>query len=182
MSLIILGRDGVINYSSADYIKSADEWEPIPGSLEAIACLNQEGYRVVVASNQPGIAQKRLSIDDLNAIHRKMINSLAWHGGKIEAVCFCPHEPKDDCDCRKPKPGLLLEMSRRFNQSLSKIFMVGDSLYDLKASQAAGTKPLLVRTGNGKALEESGKVPADVDICDNLYSAVELLLNESITH
>ncbi|MEE9575665.1 MAG: D-glycero-beta-D-manno-heptose 1,7-bisphosphate 7-phosphatase, partial [Gammaproteobacteria bacterium] len=135
MPLIILDRDGVINYDSAAYIKSAEEWIPIPGSLEAISRLSHNGYRIVIASNQSGISRRKLNIDDLNAIHQKMMAHLAKFGGSIEAIFFCPHGPRKGCDCRKPKPGMLLDIASRLHISLKEIYFVGDSQRDIDAAQ-----------------------------------------------
>ena len=179
MPLIILDRDGVINYDSADFIKSEDEWIPIPGSLEAIARLSKNGYRVIVITNQSGISRKKLTIDDLNAIHQKMITHLAQYGGSIEAIAFCPHDPRQGCDCRKPKPGMLLDIAKRLQISLNGFYCVGDSQRDLDAAEAAGAKPVLVRTGNGAVLDDSGVVPIDIPVYTDLAEFVDNLLNAS---
>ena len=177
MSLIILDRDGVINYDSADFIKSADEWLPIPGSMEAISRLSQSGYRIVIVSNQSGIARKKLTIDDLNEIHQKMIMHLGQYGGSIEAIVFCPHGPRQGCDCRKPKPGMLFDIANRLRISLKEVYFVGDSQRDLDAAQAAGAKPVLVRTGNGAVLDDSGTVHEDIPVYTDLAEFVDKLLN-----
>jgi len=177
MPLIILDRDGVINYDSADYIKSADEWIPIPGSIEAISRLSQNGYRIIIVSNQSGISRKKFTIDDLNGIHQKMIMHLGQYGGSIEAIVFCPHGPRQGCDCRKPKPGMLFDVANRLRISLKDIYFVGDSQRDLDAAQAAGAKPVLVRTGNGALLDDSGSVPVDVPVYTDLAEFVDTLLN-----
>ncbi len=179
MPLIILDRDGVINYDSADFIKSPDEWLPIPGSLEGISRLSQNGYRIVIISNQSGISRKKLTIDDLNNIHQKMMTHLAQYGGSIEAIVFCPHGPRQGCDCRKPKPGMLLNIANRLRISLDKVYFVGDSQRDLDAAQVAGAKPVLVRTGNGAVLDDSGSVPADVPVYTDLAEFVDTLLNNA---
>ncbi len=177
MPFIILDRDGVINYDSADFIKSADEWLPIPGSLEAISRLSQSGYRIVIVSNQSGIARKKLTIDDLNEIHQKMIMHLGQYGGSIEAIVFCPHGPRQGCDCRKPKPGMLFDIANRLRISLKEVYFVGDSQRDLDAAQAAGAKPVLVRTGNGAVLDDSDTVPVDIPVYSDLAEFVDKLLN-----
>jgi D-glycero-D-manno-heptose 1,7-bisphosphate phosphatase len=177
MPLIILDRDGVINYDSADFIKSVDEWLPIPGSLEAMSRLSQNGYRIVIVSNQSGISRKKLTIDDLNDIHQKMMDLLAQYGGSIEAIVFCPHGPRQGCDCRKPKPGMLFDIANRLRISLKEIYFVGDSQRDIDAAQAAGAKPVLVRTGNGAVLDDSGTVPVDVPVYTDLAEFVDHLLN-----
>ncbi len=177
MPLIILDRDGVINYDSADFIKSADEWIPIPGSIEAISRLSQNGYRIIIVSNQSGLSRKKFTIDDLNEIHQKMIMHLGQYGGSIEAIVFCPHGPRQGCDCRKPKPGMLFDIAKRLRISLKDIYFVGDSQRDLDAAQAAGAKPVLVRTGNGALLDDSGSVPVDVPVYTDLAEFVDTLLN-----
>ncbi|MFT5426991.1 MAG: D-glycero-D-manno-heptose 1,7-bisphosphate phosphatase [Gammaproteobacteria bacterium] len=179
MPLIILDRDGVINYDSADYIKSEAEWIPIPGSLEAIARLSQYGYRIIVVTNQSGISRKKLSIDDLNAIHQKMMTHLAQFGGSIEAIVFCPHGPRQGCECRKPKPGMLFEIANRLNISLKDVYCVGDSQRDIDAALAAGAKPVLVRSGNGSILDDSGTFPIDIPVYTDLADFVDNLLSNA---
>lgn len=150
MKLVILDRDGVINEDSSDYIKSPAEWIPIPGSLEAIARLNHAGWRVIVISNQSGIARGLFDLNALFAIHDKMQRQCAELGGRIDGVFFCPHGPDDACDCRKPKPGLLKEAARRLQVDLTGVPVIGDSLRDLEAAAAVNAEPILVRTGNGR--------------------------------
>lgn len=147
--VIILDRDGVINEDSDEYIKSPQEWIPIPGSLEAIARLHRAGWRVVVATNQSGVARGLVDIDTLMRIHEKMHRAVEEAGGRIEAVFFCPHGPDDACQCRKPRPGLLREIAARLRIDLKGVPVVGDSLRDLQAAQAVGAKPILVRSGKG---------------------------------
>ena len=147
--LIILDRDGVINHDSGTFIKSPEEWIPIAGSLEAIARLCRENYRVVVITNQSGISRGLLTVNTLNRIHQKMLNQLGHVGGEISAIFFCPHSAVDKCSCRKPKPGMFRELSGRLNCNLSEVYAVGDSLRDLQAAHAAGAKPVLVKTGKG---------------------------------
>lgn len=177
MKLIILDRDGVINHDSADYIKSENEWEAIPGSLEAIARLNREGYRVVVATNQSGLAGGKFNVNTLNSIHRKMHTHLAQYGGRIEAIFFCPHGPDENCACRKPEPGLLHEISRRLRAPLYKAIVVGDKLSDMQAALAAKAKPALVKTGHGQALLDSGKLPEGIAVFDDLAGVANALIN-----
>ncbi|MCW8905589.1 D-glycero-beta-D-manno-heptose 1,7-bisphosphate 7-phosphatase [Sedimenticola sp.] len=176
--LIILDRDGVINEDSDTHIKSPDEWIPIPGSLTAIAKLNQAGYRVVIATNQSGLARGLFKIDTLNAIHSKMNLALASEGGRIDGLFFCPHGPKAGCDCRKPKPGLLLQIADRFYTSLEKVPCIGDSLRDLRAATAVGARPILVRTGKGAKTEADPKLDPTIPIYDNLSDAVAELLKQ----
>ncbi|MEJ1364632.1 MAG: D-glycero-beta-D-manno-heptose 1,7-bisphosphate 7-phosphatase [Candidatus Sedimenticola sp. (ex Thyasira tokunagai)] len=176
MKLIILDRDGVINVDSDEYIKHPDEWQPIAGSLEAIAALNHAGYHIVVASNQSGIARGLFDIDTLNAIHQKMYRELEQVGGHIDAVFFCPHGPSDGCDCRKPKPGMLLEIGERLRCDLREVYVIGDSLRDLEPAEAVGAKPLLLRTGKGAATELHPGFNPDWPVFDNLGAAVSSLL------
>lgn len=176
MALIILDRDGVINEDSDDFIKSPDEWRAIPGSLEAIARLTRHNYQVVVVSNQSGIGRRKFSIDALNAIHLKMHSHLTQYGGTIDAIFFCPHTPRDECSCRKPKPGLYNQVSDRLRVSLSKVFCIGDKMTDVQAIKSAGGKPILVKTGNGQKEIDDGNVPAGIPIYKNLASFVDELL------
>jgi len=147
MKLVILDRDGTINHDSDAYIKSPEEWRPIPGSLEAIARLTQADYRIVVATNQSGIARGLFDTRTLFAIHDTLLRAAAQLGGRIDAFFFCPHAADAGCPCRKPQPGMLLEVSRRFNVALDDAYMVGDARRDLEAAAAAGAKPVLVLTG-----------------------------------
>lgn len=172
MKLVILDRDGVINYDSDLYIKSPDEWRPIPGSLEAIARLTQWGYRVVVATNQSGIGRGLFVMDTLNAIHDKMIKSVAQAGGRIDAVFFCPHTNADKCGCRKPKPGMLEEIAVRYNADLEGVPAIGDSLRDLEAAVAVGAQPMLVLTGKGKKTQADPGLPPGTLVFPDLAAAV----------
>jgi D-glycero-D-manno-heptose 1,7-bisphosphate phosphatase len=176
MKLIILDRDGVINHDSPDFIKSPAEWVPIPGSLEAIARLNQAGYRVVVASNQSGIAREFFDMTTLNAIHQKMHTAAQLVGADIDAVFFCPHAALDNCDCRKPKAGMFEEISKRFKLSLKGVPVVGDSLRDLQAGFISGCTPYLVLTGKGEKTREKGGLPPGTQIFPDLAAMVTALL------
>lgn len=176
MKLIILDRDGVINYDSDDYIKSANEWNAIPGSLEAIARLSHNGYRIIIASNQSGLARKKFDIVALNEIHQKMYNHLAQFGGTIDAVFFCPHGPKQGCECRKPKPGLLNTIAQRLRISLAGVPVVGDKLSDLEAAQAVGAQAILVRTGHGQSLLDADQVPENITVYNDLSDTVDNLI------
>lgn len=172
MKLIILDRDGVINHDSEQFIKSPEEWRPIDGSLEAIARLNQWGWRVVVASNQSGIGRGLFGMDTLNAIHDKMVKSLARMGGRLDAIFFCPHKADSTCDCRKPKPGMLLQIAERFNVDLDGVPLVGDSLRDLQAGEQVGCKPYLVLTGKGQTTRLDPALPAGTLIYPDLATVV----------
>jgi D-glycero-D-manno-heptose 1,7-bisphosphate phosphatase len=176
MKLIILDRDGVINYDSDAFIKSPDEWIPIPGSLEAIARLNQAGYRVVVSTNQSGIARGLFNMLTLNAIHQKLHNSAQSVGAHIDAIFFCPHAADDNCDCRKPKPGMLHSIAKRFEISLKGVPTIGDSLRDLQAGFVVGCEPYLVLTGKGEKTREKGGLPPGTVTFPNLAAVVDHLL------
>jgi D-glycero-D-manno-heptose 1,7-bisphosphate phosphatase len=173
--LIILDRDGVINHDSDLYIKSPEEWVPIPGSLDAIARLNQWGYRVAVCTNQSGIGRGLFDMDTLNAIHEKMIKAAAHAGGTIDAVFFCPHTNADNCDCRKPKPGMLMEIAARYNVSLAGVPVIGDSLRDLQSALAVGAQPMLVLTGKGKKTKLDPALPEGTPVFPDLAAAVKKL-------
>lgn len=151
---IILDRDGVINLDSDQYVKNADQWVPIAGSLDAIAKLHQAGHRVFVATNQSGIGRGLFSLNDLQAMHLKMIDLVTQAGGKITDIAFCPHSPEDDCACRKPKPGLLTDLAKRNNIALSSAIVIGDSLRDLQAALAVEALPMLVLTGKGQTTKQ----------------------------
>jgi D-glycero-D-manno-heptose 1,7-bisphosphate phosphatase len=179
MKLVILDRDGVINFDSDQYIKSPDEWKPIPGSLEAIARLNQAGYRVVVATNQSGVGRGLFEMNTLNAIHEKLHKALAQVGGRIDAIFFCPHTNTDACQCRKPKPGLFKEIAARFNADLTGVPAIGDSLRDLQAALAVGAQPILVLTGKGHKTEADPALPPHLPKFANLAAAVDHLLKVS---
>ena len=153
--LIILDRDGVINRLCPRGVKSPQEWEALPGSVEAIAQFCRADYRVVIITNQSGIARGLYSINTLNRIHQKMLDELQPAGGEIDAIFFCPHGPDDGCECRKPKPGLFLELAERLQCDLREAYAVGDSIRDLAAARSAGAKPILVETGNGRAAAQT---------------------------
>ena len=176
MKLIILDRDGVINFDSDHFIKSPDEWKPIPGSLEAIGRLTREGWRVVVATNQSGLARGLFEMATLNAIHAKMHRAVAQAGGRIEAVFYCPHAADMNCGCRKPKPGLFTEIAARYSRDLHDVPAVGDSLRDLQAAASVGARPLLVRTGKGEKTLAAGGLPENTPVFANLSEAVDDLL------
>jgi len=175
MKLIILDRDGVINADSEQFIKSPDEWKPIPGSLEAIARLNQWGWRVVVASNQSGVGRGLFGMDTLNAINDKMVRSLAQAGGRLDAIFFCPHAADSTCECRKPKSGLFQQIAERFNADLTGVPCVGDSLRDLQAGVRVGCEPYLVLTGKGMKTREDPALPPDTKIFPDLDAVAAAL-------
>ena len=177
MKLVVLDRDGVINYDSIHFIKSTNEWIPIPGSLEAIALLNQSGYRVALATNQSGISRGLFDMATLNAIHDKMHRALAQLGGRIDALFYCPHSADDNCTCRKPKPGMMEEIGKRFGQDLKGVAIVGDALRDLQAGAVLGMQPILVRTGKGEETLAAGGLPEGTLVFANLAEAVQHIIS-----
>jgi D-glycero-D-manno-heptose 1,7-bisphosphate phosphatase len=179
MKLIILDRDGVINHDSDAFIKSPAEWVPIPGSLEAIARLNQAGYRVVVATNQSGIARGLFDVTILNAIHQKLHSAAHQAGADVDAIFYCPHAADNNCDCRKPKPGMLQTIASRFNTSLKGVPNVGDSLRYLQAGYGVGCVPYLVLTGKGQRTLDKGGLPPGTQVFPDLASVVDSLLKNS---
>ncbi len=176
MKLVILDRDGVINFDSEYFIKSPAEWKPIPGSLEAIAKLTQAGYRVVVATNQSGIGRGLFDMDTLNAINDKMYRAAQLLGGRIDALFYCPHTADSKCDCRKPKPGMFERIAACFNADLTQAWAVGDSLRDLQAAVSVGAQPMLVLTGKGKKTQADEGLPPQTQVFDDLAAVVENIL------
>ena len=174
--LIVLDRDGVINYDSDNFIKSPEEWRPIPGSLEAIARLNHAGFRVVVATNQSGLGRGLFDMATLIAIHEKMYKSLAHVGGRIDAVFYCPHTGDSNCECRKPKPGMLSEIGQRFGVEMTGVPCIGDSVRDLQAAQAIDAQPILVLSGKGEKTLRTGTFPKNTVIFPDLAFAATALL------
>lgn len=166
--LIILDRDGVINYDSIHYIKSPNEWHPIPGSLEAIVKLNKAGFRIAVATNQSGIARGYYTEETLHAIHKKMQKLLAEKGGKIDVIFYCPHHPSEKCECRKPQPGLLKKIGQHFQCSLENIPFIGDSACDVEAAMAAKATPIFIT--------ETENLTLPYPYFKNLEKAVEHIL------
>jgi D-glycero-D-manno-heptose 1,7-bisphosphate phosphatase len=171
--MVILDRDGVINHDSDDYIKSVDEWIPIPGSLEAIERLKKAGYLVTVATNQSGIARGLYNEEALRQIHNKMHDLLAQLGIGVDGVFYCPHAPWDNCACRKPKPGLLFQIAKQFDIDLSVTPFVGDTMSDIKAAEKANAMPILVRTGKGESTIQNFPEATDVPVYDDLAHFVD---------
>ncbi len=172
----MLDRDGVINEDSDAYIKSSNEWQPIPGSLEALALFNQAGFHVVVITNQSGIARGFFTNKILDEIHAKMSSMVSSEGGCIEKIYYCPHGPDDGCNCRKPAPGLLLQFARENGLELTGVPFVGDSIRDIEAAFSAGASPMLVRTGKGqKTLQQYPNL--DIPIFENLYDAAKNIVS-----
>ena len=179
--LVILGRDGILNVYREDHVKSPDEWEPIPGALEAVARLNHAGWHTVVATNQAGIGRGMIDMASINTVHLRMMQRLAEVGGRVDAVFFCPHTPEDNCDCRKPKPGLMNQIAHRYGIEPRTVPMVVDTLRDLQAARAAGCEPHLVRTGRAAALTDAQvveivqRVPM-TEVHDDLSDFADFLL------
>lgn len=176
MKLIILDRDGVINHDSDAYIKGPDEWHPIPGSLEAIARFTKAGYRIAVATNQSGVGRGLFDLATLAAIHAKMHQAVAEAGGRIDAIFFCPHAADSRCDCRKPKPGMILEILRRYGAEPVGITVVGDSLRDLQAAAAVGCRPVLVLSGKGRKTMQAGGLPPETLVRVDLAAVASELM------
>jgi D-glycero-D-manno-heptose 1,7-bisphosphate phosphatase len=164
MKLLILDRDGTLNRSRDDYVASPDEWEALPGALEAVARLNQGGWRVVLATNQSGIGRGLFDMASLNAIHAKMNRQLAAVGARVEAVFFCPHAPEDDCNCRKPAPGLFQQIAERFGASLASVPAAGNALRHVQAAATAGCEPHLLLTGKSEHLKDRVGMGTDADM------------------
>lgn len=181
LKLVILGRDGILNVYRDDHVKAPSEWEPIPGALEAVARLNHAGWHAVVATNQSGIGRGMIDMASVNAVHAFMNQRLMAVGGRVDAVFFCPHTPEDQCECRKPLPGLMRDIGRRYGIDLRHVPMVADTLRDLEAAQAAGCEPHLVRSGRAAALDAAqlqhivAKVPG-TEVHADLDAFAEALL------
>lgn len=178
MKLIVLDRDGVINEARDDVIKAPQDFVPIEGSLEAIARLSQHDYRVVVITNQSGIAHGLLTVDEVSKVHAHMQQLVASFGGRIDAILFCPHAPDDDCSCRKPKPGMLHDLMERLKIELTDVPLVGDSLRDLQTAMVVGATPVLVKTGHGAATLDENKHLDSVEVYEDLSGFVEQMLEE----
>ena len=178
MQLVILGRDGVINVDSGAAISSEDEWQAIPGSLEALARLSGAGFRLVVASNQPGPRRRAFNIETLNSIHHRMQKELLEAGGGVDAVFFCTCQPGDECECMMPSPGMLLEIATRLRISLQGVPVIGSAMATVEATRAAGARPIFLRTGAPGDVETAESVE-DLECYDDLAAAVDRLLSES---
>ena len=176
MKLVILDRDGTINVQSDDFIKSADEWMPLPGAMEAIAQLNHAGWHVVVVSNQSGLGRGLFDVAALNAMHTKLHKQLAAVGGRIDAIFYCPHAADSDCECRKPRPGMFKRIGETLNANLKGVPAIGDSLRDLQACAAVGCQPMLVHTGKGEKTRADGNLPEGTLEFADLAAAVDHIL------
>jgi D-glycero-D-manno-heptose 1,7-bisphosphate phosphatase len=174
--LVILDRDGVINRESAQFIKSPAEWEPLPGAIAAIAALKAAGFTVVIATNQSGVGRGLFSAATLDAIHEKLQGSVRAAGGEIDRIFVCPHAPEAGCDCRKPRPGLFTQIASAYRMSLADVPAIGDSRRDLDAAEAAGARPVLVRTGHGERTEAALGSGHRVAVFDDLAAAARALV------
>jgi D-glycero-D-manno-heptose 1,7-bisphosphate phosphatase len=171
--LLILDRDGVINEESADFVKSPQEWTPLPGSLRALGAASRAGFRITVVSNQSGLARGLLGIEDLHRIHRRLLQEASSYGGTVDAFLFCPHGPREGCGCRKPQPGLVHAAAQRSGLRLDDAVMIGDRASDLAAARAAGVRPMLVLTGHGTETARSlanDPVPVFTDLADAVHA------------
>lgn len=178
MKLILLDRDGVINYDSPNFIKNPDEWIPIPGSIEAIAKLTKLGFTLVLCSNQSGLGRGLFTLEDLNAINAKMITAVEKLGGKLSGIFVCPHTAKDNCNCRKPKTQMISDICQRFKlEDATGIIMVGDSKRDLLAIKTAGGVPVLVKTGNGIKTLKDGTIPEGTLVFNDLRDFSNYMTN-----
>lgn len=178
---VLLDRDGVINFDSPDYILAPEQWNPIPGSLEAIARLNQAGIPVAICSNQSGLGRGMMSEELFRAIHAKMLLAIEEAGGMLTHAAYCPHSPDDHCSCRKPKPGLILEALDALKVAPANALMIGDSTRDIEAAHAAGVPSLLVQTGYGNAeviLQKSIAINPSIEAYSDLAEAVSAILGE----
>jgi len=179
--LVILDRDGVINHDADEFIKTLDEWQPIPGSLEAIGRLSGAGFDVAVATNQSGVGRKLLDTPTLESIHRKMRDAARQAGGDIGKIVYCPHHPDAGCDCRKPLPGLLIQLSRKYGVPLDNVPVVGDSARDVEAAIAVGARPILVRTGKGRGAEQKlVDMGLNVETYDDLAEAADVIIGGGV--
>lgn len=178
MKLLILDRDGVINQDSDDYIKSVAEWLPLPGAVEAIAALSKAGWTIAVATNQSGLARGYFDLATLEAMHAELQRLVGEHGGRVDAIHYCPHGPDDDCSCRKPLPGMIEAIGRQFDADLRGAWLVGDSLRDLEAGLAVGCQPVLVKTGKGER-SLAKPLPAGTLVFDDLAAVARHLLQNS---
>ncbi|EHR69388.1 histidinol-phosphate phosphatase family protein [Burkholderiales bacterium JOSHI_001] len=182
VKLVILGRDGILNAFRDDHVKEPDEWHPLPGALEAVARLNHHGWHTVVATNQSGIGRGMIDMSSVNAVHARMNQRLQAVGGRLDAVFFCPHAPEDQCECRKPQPGMMLDIAHRYGIALDSVPMVADTLRDLLAARAAGCQPHLVRSGRAAELDPAQldaivqQVPGTL-VHDDLPDFVDFLLH-----
>ena len=182
--LIVLDRDGTLNADPEDYIRDPEQWVPLPGALEAVARLNHGGFRVVIASNQTGLGRGLFDVATLNAVHARMHKLLAAAGARVDAVFFCPHAPEDDCDCRKPAPGLYLDIAQRWGLAPAQMIAVGDSVRDAQAAVAAGCEAHLVLSGRSAGYtvqHPPSDLPAGVQVHSDLGAVADAILARNPT-
>ena len=177
MKLLILDRDGVINYDSDAYIKSVEEWQPLPGAIEAIAQLSKAGWTVAIATNQSGIARGYYDVATLDAMHARLRALVEEQGGEVGLIVYCPHGPDEGCACRKPKPGMLQTIATHYGADLAQCWFVGDSLGDLQAAQTVDSQPVLVKTGKG-LLTLAKELPVNTLIFDDLAAVAAELIHK----
>jgi D-glycero-D-manno-heptose 1,7-bisphosphate phosphatase len=179
--VVLLDRDGVINRDSPAYIKSWDEFEFLPGSLEALKLLHQDGFTTIIITNQSAIGRGMITSEILEGMHRRMSETVRSHGGRIEDIFYCPHRPDEGCDCRKPKTGLIDQARKKYSLILSGAMMVGDSAKDIECARNAGCRAaILVKTGNGRQAENQlreRKIPIDY-LAEDLLDAVNWIISE----
>lgn len=173
--LLILDRDGVINNDSPDFIKHPREWQPLPGSLRALGAATQAGFRISIVSNQSGLARGLFRIEDLHRIHQRLVREAELHGGVIDAFFFCPHGPREGCECRKPRPGLVRSAAARSGLGLEDAVMIGDRESDIDAARAAGVRPILVRTGHGTRTADTMREMTELPVYPDLANAINAL-------
>lgn len=179
--IVILDRDGTINIDRDDYVKSVDEWQPIPGAIEAISRLNHAGWHVVIASNQSGLGRGLFDVDTLNQMHSKMNKLLGAQGGRVDAIFYCPHTPEDQCPCRKPLPGLFKQIGERYGLDLKGVPAVGDSLRDLQSCVQLGCEPHLVLTGKGEKYHDvalPSEFPSETVVHRDLLACVDWIISK----
>jgi D-glycero-D-manno-heptose 1,7-bisphosphate phosphatase len=176
--LVILDRDGVINFDSDDFIRSPQEWIPIPGSLEAIGRLHRAGCTIVVATNQSGVGRGLFGLEELERIHAKMHEAVRASGGRIDGIFFCPHRPDENCECRKPRPGLLKRIAKTLDVDLRDACLVGDSQRDILAARSVSASPVLVRSGKGRRTLEQGAEIGDTPVFDDLAAFADDFLSD----
>jgi D-glycero-D-manno-heptose 1,7-bisphosphate phosphatase len=175
LKILVLGRDGTLNAESDDYLHGPEDWQPLPGALDALARLHQAGWRLVIATNQSGLGRGLFDMATLNAVHARMLKTVAQAGARIDAIFFCPHAPDEGCDCRKPAPGLLREIARRYGVPTAQLVLVGDALDDVLAGVAAGCETHLVRTGASQQ-DLPATLPPGVSVHADLPAFADALL------
>ena len=180
--VVFLDRDGVINRDSSEYVKTCEEFEFLPGSLDAMVCLTENGFSTIIITNQSGVNRNLIPQETLNDIHTKMRHAVIGSGGEIKDIFFCPHHPDENCECRKPKPGMILEARKRYRIDLSSACMVGDSAKDIMCARSAGCgAAVLVKTGNGPDAEKillERNIPPDY-VAEDLLAAVEWIISHT---